>query len=157
MFMKKLMNDEHSGFAVTLEVICTLVIVTMFVIMTTYILGVMNVQRYMNTAMTSAAAEASRWGGNYTDAYKKNSSQSDSISVCTYNQLKDLPFVSDVSVSITPISISYDLQPITVTVSYRYANTFASVGRVGATNMFDSNKKTISVTVYSIMKSGDLL
>ncbi len=155
--LKELVNDEHSGFAVTLEVICTLVIITMFVIMTTYILGVMNVQRYMNTAMTSAAAEASRWGGNYTEAYKKNSSHTASISLCTYNQLKNLPFVRDVSVSITPTKITYDSQPITVTISYRYANAFASVGMVGNTNMFDGNKKTISVTVYSVMKSGDLL
>lgn len=74
-----ILNEKHSGFAITIEVIVTLAMCCIFLTCTLYILKVMNVQRYMNTVMTSTATQASRWGGVNTKTYRNNVSSTSLI------------------------------------------------------------------------------
>lgn len=157
----KCMNEEHGGFAVTLEVLCTLVMLCVFLNSTLYILRVMDVQRYMNTVMTSTAAQAARWGGANSKAYKDNVS-SQSLMSTAQDQLNYV--ASDFNPVITgnPAKITYNSQPITITIRYGLPSLFSTMSKVnGVGSSYDMYNKTrnmsMKVSVNSVMEAGKLL
>lgn len=157
-----IINEEHAGFAVTLEVLATLSMLVAFLNATLYILRVMDVQRYMNTVLTSTAAQAARWGGTDSKAYKDNVSET-SLLDNARQQLKHV--VSDFGPFIdgNPPKITYNGQPITITIEYNLPSVFSTMSKVNGIdgNSYDMYEKTkkmkMQVTVNSVMEAGKLL
>lgn len=154
--------NEHAGFAVTLEVLVTLVMMFTFLIMTLYFLRVMDVQRYMNTVMTSTAAQASRWGGVNSNAYRVNVSTTPLITTAQ----QQLQYVaSDFNPVITgsPNKITYNGQKITIKIKYSLPSVFSTASKVyspssGSYDMYTKTRNmSMSVSVNSIMEAGKLL
>jgi hypothetical protein len=168
MSAKRVLCEEHCGYALTLEVIATLAMASMMITLCLFIVRVMNVQRYMNTVMTSTAADAARWGGNFTKAYRMNVS-----SVPLHKVAKDqLDYVApdfftqeDDGISVTPDFISYDDEPIVVTIQYSlppgvFDTTMSRVNSVSgkSVNLYTKlQRMQMRVKVYSIMNGGKLL
>lgn len=159
--LKSQLKQEHGGFAVTLEVLATLVMLFVFLIMILYFLRVMDVQRYMNTVMTSTAAQAARWGGVDSKAYEDNIS---STPLLTTAQSQLNLVASDFGAVITgsPDKISYDAQKINIRVSYHLPSVFSTMSKVnGLDSSYDAYNATrnmsMQVNVNSIMESGRLL
>lgn len=67
-----MLKRKRKSFVATIEVMVTLVLITMMSSLTLYSIRVMDVQRYMNTVLTNSIAEASRWGGFDTLPYQNN-------------------------------------------------------------------------------------
>lgn len=164
--MKKLLKEEHNGFAISLEVMLTLCIIFTFLSMFLYIDRIMNLQRYMNTCMTSAAIQASRYGGNNTKAFHENVIAGQTISEYYNNKLdqiaKDYGYSyngaqASFNLTITPDRIRYDSQEINVVLNYYIPSSFSSYSKVFNADMYDGNTKQITVRVCSIMKAGELL
>lgn len=158
----KVLNDEHNGFAVTLEVLATLFMFTMFMCTTFYILRVMNVQRYMNTILTSTAAEASRWGGTNTNAYRLNVDTTPAL-VKAQQELNYLCLDYGATITGGPSTINAIGDPITIQISYHLPPVFQTFGKVTAldgsqTDMYaTTNYLGMQITVYSIMSPSKLL
>lgn len=157
------LNDEHGGFAVTLEVLATLVMLFTFLVMILYFLRVMDVQRYMNTVMTSTAAQASRWGGVNSKAYRENISTKPLL-ITAQEQLDSVASDFGATISGTPLDkISYDGERITIKISYHLPEVFSTMSKVNGVsgNSYDSFSKTknmsMKVSVSSIMEAGGLL
>lgn len=157
-----IVNEEHAGFAVTLEVLATLCMLFVFLNATLYILRVMDVQRYMNTVMTSTAAQAARWGGADSKAYKDNVSN---VPLITTAQQQLNYVAADFSpvISGNPAKITYDSQPITITIRYSLPSVFSTMSKVNGVNgnSYDMYAKTrdmkMQVSVSSVMEAGKLL
>lgn len=160
--LKDILNEEHSGFAVALEVLATLVMCCVFLCMILYILRVMNVQRYMNTVMTATAAQASRWGGVSTNAYKNNVS-TEPLIVTGQNQLNIVARDFGATLYGTPSKIQNDGDKIKITIKYHLPPVFQTMSKVSSADggQYDMYNKTknmnMSVTVGSIMEAGKLL
>lgn len=165
--MKKLLKEEHSGYIITFEVLATLYMLTMFIVMTLYILRVMNVQRYMNTVMTSTAAEASRWGGVNTKAYSVNVSTTPLL-VTAQKELDYLCLDFHAIIKGSPDKIIYDDHDININITYSLPSvlgplTFESMSKVtdltgDQNDMYNVTRYMhMSVDVKSIMSSGRLL
>lgn len=160
---KSILNEEHSGFAITLEVIATLVMLCIFLNLTLYILRVMNVQRYMNTVMTATATQASRWGGINSNAYHNNVSSTPLLVSAQY-QLTYVANGFNAVIGGSPDKISNNGDKITIWIDYTLPSVFQTSGmsKVSGVNeshdMYDKTKiMRISVTVNSIMEAGKLL
>lgn len=159
--MIKFLKQKHKGYAITFEVICTLLMFITFITMTLYVLRVMNVQRFMNTVMTAAAAQASRWGGNYTRAYEMNVGK-DPIQAIAQNQLNTIARDFEPEIKISPEKITLDDDTITVVISYRLPPIFGTMSKINlpgvSYDMYDKTKDMeMSLTVRSIMRPGPLL
>lgn len=163
--MCKVLKNEHSGFAITLEVLFTLCTLFTFLTMFLYITRVMNLQRYMNTCLTSAAIQAARYGGNNTKAFHENV-HSGSVSAYYTDKLNSIAkdysgtftgAQANLYLQISPEKIEYDTEPIHLTLTYTIPGVFSSYSKIGHYDMYDGNSKTIRLTVNSIMKAGDLL
>lgn len=157
-----LLQEEHDGFAVTLEVLATLCMLVVFLNMTLYVLRVMDVQRYMNTVMTSTAAQAARWGGTDTKAYKTNVS-STPLMTTAQQQLNYAAADFNPVITGTPAKITYDSQPITISVRYGLPSVFATMSKVNGVDgrnydMYSVTRNmSMQVSVSSIMEAGKLL
>lgn len=161
--MKKLLQEEHSGFAITFEVLITVTMIFTFFFLILFVLMVMNGQRFMNTVLTSTAAEASRWGGVKTAAYASNVGGADIIT-SAQSQLNSIIPEFFPQIKGTPNKILNDGDNITITISYKIPSAFSSFGTVarstgGSYNMYSdlSSRQTMSIKVKSIMKAGRLL
>ena len=156
------LKSDHAGFAMTIEVLCTLVIMWTFLTLSLYTLRVMNTQRYMNTVLTSTAIEASRFGGGDTQAFRQTVSNQ-SLSSYFNNMIKNVAPDFNTSISVTPDRITSDNEMITVTLSYQLPSVFSTMGVVNSKdgssyNIYNDTKtQQISVTIISSMKVGDLL
>jgi hypothetical protein len=166
MSAKRVLCEEHCGYALTLEVIATLAMASMMITLCLFTVRVMNVQRYMNTVMTSTAADAARWGGNFTKAYRMNVSDV-SLQDTALQQLKyvapDFFVQEDDGISVTPDVIQSDDASIVVTVNYSLPGVFDTMSRVNSVSGKSVNLYTklqrmqMRVKVYSIMNGGKLL
>lgn len=159
--MKNILNQKHKGFAMTLEVLATLFMLTVLVNLTLYNIRVMNVQRYFNTILTSTAAQASRWGGVNTRAYKVNVLAIDLLSDAKSELVKVAPDYSP-NITGTPDKIKSNSEKITITIYYRLPSVFSTNSKVSSlsgsqVDMYNGNTKTMSISVHSIMESGNLL
>lgn len=132
-----------------------------FLNFTLYMLRVMDVQRYMNTVMTSTAAQAARWGGSDSKAYKDNVSNT-SLLVNAQNQLNYV--ASDFSPIIYggPAKITYNGQPITISIKYSLPSVFSTMSKVNGVNksydLYSTTRNmSMSVSVNSVMEAGKLL
>lgn len=158
---KEIMNEEHGGFAVTIEVLCTLIMFTTFLNFTLYFLRVMDVQRYMNTVMTSTAAQASRWGGANTKAYRDNISNVPLL-VTAQGQLNYVASDFNPVITGTPDKISNNGDKITICINYSLPPVFSTMSKVnGFSSSYDAYNKTrnmrMQISVNSIMEAGKLL
>lgn len=159
--MKSILNSKHQGFAMTLEVLAALFMITVLINLTLYNIRVMNVQRYFNTILTSTAAEASRWGGVNTRAYKANVSTTDLLTTAK-SQLQEVAPDYKSSITGTPDKISNNSDKITITIYYSLPSVFSTHSKVTSldgsqVDMYDSNVKKMSISIGSVMESGDLL
>lgn len=158
-------NKEHAGFAVTFEVMFTLVLITTFLSFTLYFLRVMDVQRFMNTVMTSTAEQASRWGGVNSTAYKKNISNTPLLTTAQ-NQLNYIARDFNPIITGSPNKIANNDDLITIKITYKLPPIFNTMSKVYG---FDSNSASyenlgsqlndmsMQISVHSIMESGKLL
>ena len=156
-----ILNEEQGGFAITLEVIATLAMMCTFLTTTLYLLRVMNVQRYMNTVMTTTAAEASRWGGGNTRAYRENIS-STPLKTTAQQQLYYAARDFNPIITISPDVVRLNSEKITVRIKYSLPPVFSTMSNVSnITGSYDMYNKTrnmnMHVSVNSIMESGKLL
>lgn len=157
--MIKFLKQKHKGYAITFEVICTLLMFITFITMTLYVLRVMNIQRFMNTVMTSAAAQASRWGGNYTKAYAINVGK-DPIQAIAQEQLDRIAGDFRPEIVIFPDKISSNNDPIFVEISYELPPIFGTMSKInlpGASYDMYTKDMKMSIFVRSIMEPGSLL
>ena len=163
--MLKELNKEHSGFAITLEVLATLFMFTVFMSIILYTIRTMNVQRYMNTILTSTASSVSRWGGYNTQAYKNNVNSTENLLQTAQKQLEVVAPLADWGSIITcdTPSITGNNQYITVKISYHLPPVFQDMSKVTALSgdQYDMYNKTnnlsMSISIKSIMKYGNLL
>lgn len=159
---KKELCSEHNGFAVTLEALATIVMLFVFLIMILYFLRVMDVQRYMNTVMTSTAAQASRWGGVDSKAYEDNISTTPLLTTAQ-SQLDLVASDFGARISGNPSKISHDGDQITVKITYHLPPVFSTMSQVHSIsgNSYDSYSQlanmSMQVSVDSIMEAGRLL
>ena len=156
-----LINEEHAGFAITLEVMATLFMLFAFISFTLYFLRVMNVQRFMNTVLTSTAEQASRWGGVDSNAYRENVADNSLLNIATH-ELKEVAPDFNPSINGTPDKISNDGDKITITISYGLPEAFKNLSKVTSLeDQYDMYNVTQSmhmqVSVNSIMEAGVLL
>lgn len=159
--MNKMLMSKHQGFAMTLEVMATLFMITVMINLTLYNMRVMNVQRYFNTILTSTAAQASRWGGTNTKAYKANVSNVDLLTTARQQLIEVAPDYNP-SIYGTPEKIRKDSDKITITINYRLPSVFSTYSKVHSLNgkpveMYSSSTKSMSISINSVMGSGDLL
>jgi len=164
--MKKLLNEEHQGFAITLEVMAALFMFTMFTTVILYTIRVMNTDRYMNTILTSTAASASRWGGTNTAAYARNVNSTQNLLTLANQQLAIVAPDYHAQITGGPGTISYDNQLITLTLTYYLPPIFGDTGGMGRVTSLNSTTspwqqlmgpRSRSISVKSIMNSGILL
>ena len=158
-----LLNEEHNGFATTLEVMLTLVVIVMFLTLNLFILKVMNVQRFMNTVLTTTAAEGSRWGGLETNIYRENS-RSEITLLEQANQNLESYFKDDLYEIYQPklsgTSKINDDRQVTVTINYYIPAPFIDLINWNGDNNNKAvlgNEREMSVTVTSIVEPGILL
>lgn len=175
----ELLNQEHGGFAITFEVICTLTMMTTMIFLVIFLMMTMNAQRFMHTVLTTTAAEASRWGGYNTYAYHLNVNGRTDYSgenlVQTANKMliSVVPQFNPVLTCDTP-KISHNGQKITVEIRYSIWDAFKSIGTVNSPSL-NSGWRTLDlgtasgsggslggemhmkIGVYSTMKAGSLL
>ena len=159
--IKSTLEQKHSGFAISLEVIATLIMMCVFLNMTLYVLRVMNVQRYMNTVLTATATQASRWGGVDTKAYYSNVSNTPLLA-SAQEQLTAIAPDFNTAIAGSPDKITENGQGITITILYSLPSVFSTLSKVNGNgdsyDMYDSTRDMhISVTVDSIMEAGKLL
>lgn len=159
--MKNVLMAKHQGFAMTLEVLATLFMLTTLINLTLYNIRVMNVQRYFNTILTATAAQASRWGGMDTKAYRANVSNVNLLTIARQQLVEVAPDYSP-SIVGNPNRISSDSEKIHVTIYYRLPSVFSTHSKVTALDgsqaeMYSSNVKSMSISIGSVMGSGDLL
>lgn len=165
MKFKEIARQEHGGFATTLEFLLSLVLITMFVTMNLYIVRVMNTQRFMNTVLTSTAAQASRWGGVDTEAYKLNVSSVGLIKNAQNQLNKIAPGYGGSAdgncpkIWGTPNKIAKNGDTITLTIRYKLPSVFNTMSRVGTYDMSSGigGYLYMTVEVRSIMGAGKLL
>lgn len=178
-----MLKEEHTGFVITFEVMATLFMFCVFTVLTLYILRVMNIQRYMNTVMTSTAAQASRWGGFYTNAYKVNVNgdhllkiaQDELDAICPEYHAEIIGYINDTVVKASHnangswaiSAIENDDDKITVSINYSLPPIFSDEGKYNKVtsidgdqfDMYESGLKdmSMSISVQSIMEAGKLL
>lgn len=154
---KNVMKESQSGFAITIEVMVSLLTVTLIMLNTTYLLTAMNTQRYMNTVLTSTAAEASRWGGVDTKAYRANVSDTSIISRAQSN-MSDIPVGYCPRISGTPKTISDNSEIITITIDYNLPGIFEMSGnKTSYESGCPGAKMQMKVNINSVMEAGKLL
>ena len=159
--IKNTLNEEHAGFAITFEVLITLTMIFTFLFLTLFVLMVMNGQRFMNTVLTSTAAQAARWGGVNTKAYALNVGGK---TILAEAQAKLNEIVPEFNAIITgsPNRISSDGDFIIIKISYQLPNAWRSIGVVQTPrrsyDMFsDLRNMHMEIRVRSVMKAGRLL
>jgi hypothetical protein len=165
--MRKVLQEEHAGFAVTFEVLCTLVMMFAFFFLILFAMMVMNGQRFMNTVMTSTAAEAARWGGMDTNAYRVNVGGAKLVDNAQ-SQLNLIVPEFNATITGSPAKIANDGDLVTVRIVYHLPPFWRGIGIVNNPtngtnfNMYDSLERggiglSMQVSVTSIMKAGRLL
>lgn len=168
--LKDVLNKEHYGFAITLEVIVTLFMLFVFIGLCLYLLNVMNVQRYMHTVLASTASQAARWGGTDSKAYRDNISTTPLL-VTAQNQLNlaasgygtgNNGNAGPTIGTTTPPVITESNNKITIYIDYCYPSFFQGYSKVRnkrgtMVQMHQSGVVRMSITVYSIMEAGKLL
>lgn len=160
-------NKKHGAFAISIEILVTLIMFTQITAFTFYSMRVMNGQRYLQTILYASAVQGSRWGGNNTNAWKNATGKEQSISDWYTNKLQGS--YSDFSpvLTITPDKIDSSMQ-VSATLSYQWPPFFQSGAKVmgsngsgisGQTNQASwmGGRKQIQVKIPSIMKNGTLL
>ena len=163
--MNKTLKDEHCGFAISLEVMLTLCVLFSFFSFFLYTSRIMNLQKYMNTCMTSAAIQASRYGGNSTKAFRVNVTGGTTISDYYNTKLNQISkefgsftgAQANFNLSVSPERINYDGQQITVRLTYQIPGSFSSYSKVFNTDMYDNGHKYYEIKVNPIMRAGELL
>ena len=73
--MKNVLNQEREGFAVTFEIILTMLLIAAISSLTIYFVQVMELERYFADVTASTCSMASRYGGSESTAYKIQVSQ----------------------------------------------------------------------------------
>ena len=159
--IKDVLNEDHAGFAITLEVLATIYMLFMFVTFTLYFLRVMDVQRFMNTVMTSTAEQSARWGGVNSNAYKSNIS-TEPLLITAQRQLNEIAADYNPSISGSPDKIQNDGDEITIKISYGLPPIFSTMSKVNSLKgSYDAYEVTrnmsMKISVNSIMESGVLL
>ena len=165
--LKEILNEEHNGFAITFEVLCTLFMIFTMFFLILFVLMVMNGQRFMNTVLTTTAAEAARWGGMNSRAYTVNVG-GNNLRTEAQNQLNSVVPEFGAIINGSPNYITTDGQQITVYIQYQLPSPWHVIGRVngagqgysGGYDMYSalsSRPLGMTIRVNSIMKSGRLL
>lgn len=158
----EIMKENHNGFAITLEVLATLAMMCVFINFTLYMIRVMNVQRYMNTVMTSTAAQAARWGGANSKAYKDNVSTVPLMQTAQ-SQLKYVAEDFNPVISGSPEKIENNGDKITITIKYGLPDVFSTMSNINSVSgknydMFEKTKEMkMQIVVNSVMEAGKLL
>ena len=70
--MAKIFNRKVKGYAITFEVIFTIVLLIMMIDLILYCLVTLDTQRYMSTVITSTIIESAKWGGTNNAATQVN-------------------------------------------------------------------------------------
>lgn len=161
MRLKDELQKEHAGFAVTFEVMITLVSLCVMLNFTLYILRVMDVQRYMNTVMTSTASQASRWGGVNTKPYASNVS-STTLLATAQSQLDYVAVGFNAKITGSPDKITNIGDSITIIINYTLPSVFSTMSDVNVSNgSYDMYTQTKTMQMYidvrSVMEPGRLL
>ena len=180
--LKETLNEEHNGFAITFEVLCTLFMIFTMFFLILFVLMVMNGQRFMNTVLTTTAAEAARWGGVDSRAYSVNVGGAKLLTEAQ-NQLNNVVNNGSPSnlsgfratIGGSPAYIQSDGDQITVYIRYHLPSPWHAIGVVQSaggngrevnthqqsTDLYNKIENSgglgMTIRVNSIMKSGRLL
>lgn len=159
--LKETLQEEHDGFVITVEVLCTLVMIYLFLFVMLYSLRVMNTQRYMNTVLTSTATAASRWGGVNSRPYRLNVSTTPLLTTAQ-QQLNYVAGDYNPIITGSPSYVTSYSSPITIQIKYTLPSVFETFGRVTSNtgsqaDMYNRTRNLgMSMTVYSVMRGGKL-
>ena len=167
--LKSIPHGRDRGFVITVEVMATLVVLTMFLSTSLYVMKVCQVQSYFNTVMTSTAAEASRWGGTNTRPFRENVSTTP-ILVQAQSELNRNAANYNARITGNPARIMSNSDRITIRIDYSLPSPFSASGGPGSsynrvqsvdgssTDMYSTLRNMhMQVSVYSIMQPGRLL
>lgn len=162
--MKRLMNTERSGFAITFEIMMTTLLVALVCSVTTYFAQAFELERFFADVTSSTCVMASRYGGNESNAYKIQVGSNSNIEDTANSMLIYVASHSSGSSSFVHLNGNSNGKYITVsdypdkngnvTVRLSYSISPAT----GLASAF-SIKNTVnqSFTLPSIMQSGRLL
>lgn len=142
----KQLKQKRKGYAITLEVIFTVMIISAMFNSTAYILTTLNTQRYMNTILTSTTIQVAKWGGTSSKAYEANGMKYDPIQ----NAQKELDRTASMfkpKISGEPKKVTTGNTKVSVSLRWRYPGLF----------FIDPIDKTLTLKMESIMRPGDLL
>lgn len=157
------LKQNHKGFAISIEILLTMVMFTQITAFTFYSIRVMNGQRFLSTILYNSAVQASKWGGNDTKAWHSATGYAQTISTFYSNKISSSYKQFNPTLTITPDKITDNNVEITTTLSYSWPSFFKSgaivnSGNVKVDNSTWMNKRvTQTVKINSIMNPGKLL
>lgn len=156
-------KQNHKGFAISIEILLTMVMFTQITAFTFYSIRVMNGQRFLSTILYNSAVQASKWGGNDTKAWHNATGHAETISTFYSNKISSSYQQFNPVLNITPDRITDNNVEITTTLSYSWPSFFKSgaivnSGKVKVDNStWMNNRVNQTVKINSIMNPGKLL
>lgn len=145
--MKKFFNRERKGYAITFEVLITIVLMTMFLNATTWVLTTINTQRFINTTLISTAVSIAKWGGTNSKAYAVNGVSEDLIKTSQTYLNKYAPSFN-VKIKGEPKVITPSNNEVSCSVEWTYPKIFG---------IQISNRQSKTIKLEGIMQPGSLL
>lgn len=136
---------RRRGFAMTIEVIFTLMTIALMVNASIYMMSMFNSHRYMHTVATATATQIAKWGGTESNAYKANNMNYNVIENAQ-NELNRTASILNPTITGSPKVIKGN-DKVEVKLTWRYPQIYIWGGMDGS----------LTINVDPIMKPGDLL
>lgn len=155
------LNSDRDGFAISFEIMMTMIMVTLVCSVTAYFAQVFETERYFADVASSTCIMASRYGGNSSKAYKIQVNKG----TIADNANKQLEYINsrNSSISISPAGsdgkyIYVSSYPdsnnnVTVSISYKLGN----IGWGALASLVSPGSMRHTFTVPSLMQSGMLI
>lgn len=160
----KFFKKKKKGYAVTLEVLCSVLAIFIIAHATLNILNMMNAQRYMTTVLTSTASMVARWGGTSTNSYYENvyngaagpriddlaNRELERVLNPKYKYIRNgaaIPYIVATPYAVTPGNTI-----ISVTLTWKYPTMF-----IGPWDAEDNGYEQITLEVESLTGGGNLI
>lgn len=141
------LRNKRKGYAITLEVLITVLAIVTIINATTYIIATFNTQRYMDTVLTSTITQIAKWGGTNSNAYKANNMDYDVIKNAQDELDRKVAPMFNAKIKGGPEKINRNNTKVYVQMTWRYPGIF-NYGNIPS---------NIKIEMDSIMRPGDLL
>jgi len=151
--MKKLLTKKTKGYIVTLEMMSALLIWTILMSATVYVVNNQRWQKLMYTSFCSAATQTAKWGGTDTNIMHVNGRNED-IASSMEDRINAFYPGANVDINITPTKVTTADPNIHITLTWTPVNNgWGGIFSAGV----GSRSHTISGVFNPIAKPGRLL